>query len=296
MTIKKALFATKFGELNLEVLKSLFDLKPAGLEEIVLAHVIPRDEVAFVPYGGYLKDEEERLREECRIRFEDWQDDILRAGIRCKICIEVGDPIPGIMKIAETEEVNLIVSGKARQSSLERLYVSSHTLELLRRNHTIPVLVSKQTMAHGSKEEWIGLKNEHPFEGVLFASDWSLPSERALRFLACLKGVVKKVDVVHVLFIETPDEDGRSEWDEIKAKARERLQGACDFLRKAGIEAEPHLAAGDAASEIMRLAHELNATMTVLGTGVKDRIHALLLGSASQQIAERSDLPTLLVP
>ncbi len=80
MSIKKILIATKFRRLTLDTIKSLLPLKDAGLDELLLTCIIPRDEVAFVPYGGYLKDEEERLREEARIRFEDWQDDIVKAG------------------------------------------------------------------------------------------------------------------------------------------------------------------------------------------------------------------------
>ena len=121
MNIKKILFATKFSALTLDAIKSLLDLKQAGMEEIILTHIIPRDEVAFVPFGGYLKDEEERLREEARIRFEDWQDDIGKAGVGAKVVIEVGDPVPEIMKIAEAEKVHLIVSGRTERTSLEKI-------------------------------------------------------------------------------------------------------------------------------------------------------------------------------
>lgn len=296
MTIKRVLFATKFGELNLEVLKSLFDLKPAGLEEILLTHIIPRDEVAFVPYGGYLKDEEARLRQEATIRFKDWEDDIRQAGLGVRICIEVGDPVPEIVKLAEAEKTNLIVCGKTRRTSLEKLYVGSRTLDLLRRSETIPVLVSKHLAVCDANGECVGLANDHPFRKVLFAADWSPPSERALQFLVALRGVVQKVNVVHVVTFKTSGEESQSQWEQIEAESRARLAGYCDVLGKAGIEAEPHLAAGETGSEIMRLSRELNPTMTILGTSGKDRLHAFFLGSLSQHIAERSELPTLLIP
>jgi len=110
--IKRILFATKFEVMNLDALKSLLDLKSAGLEEILLTYVIPRDKVAFVAYGGYLKEEAERLRAEARIRFEDWCDDLERAGVGAKVYIE-------------------------------KIFAGSSTLELLRRARKIPVFVSK---------------------------------------------------------------------------------------------------------------------------------------------------------
>ncbi len=96
--------------------------------------------------------------------------------------------------------------------------------------------------------------------------------------------------------LKTSGDDNQSEWKRMEAESRAHLDGYCDMLRQAGIEAEPHLAAGHATSEILRLSHELNSTMTVLGTSGKDRVHAFFLGSLSQRIAEASDLPTLLIP
>ena len=62
MSIRKILFATRFRELSFDALRALLEFKEAGLEEIVLLHVIEREKVGFVPYGGYLKEEEERLK------------------------------------------------------------------------------------------------------------------------------------------------------------------------------------------------------------------------------------------
>ena len=101
MKIERLLFPTKFGELDLNSLESLFMLKDAGLKEVILYYVIPREEVGFVPYGGYLKEEEERIREEVRIRFEDWQKSLSAKEINSRIIIEVGEPVPNILNIAE---------------------------------------------------------------------------------------------------------------------------------------------------------------------------------------------------
>ncbi len=294
--IKKILFPTKFDEFNLEALKTLLDLKPAGLEEVILTHIIPRDEVAFVPFGGYQKNEEERLREEARLRFEDWQDDLARAGVGTKVLIEVGDPVPEIMKLAEAEKVDLIVSGRTKQTSLEKIYAGSRTLDLLRRITSIPVLVSKPMVFCDIDGECVRRLNEHPFQMPLFAADWSQPSEHALGFIVALRDVVQKVDVAHVVAIEISRDHGTSKWKQIEGESKDHLNHYCDILRKAGIECETHLAPGDTSAEILRLSRELNSTMIILGTSGKDRMHALFLGSISQQIAKTSELPTLLTP
>lgn len=296
MKIRKVLFATKFDEMNLEALKSLLDLKSVGLEEVLLTYVIPRDMVAFVAFGGYLKDEAERLRVEARIRFEDWRDDLARAGVSVKVVIEVGDPVPEIMKLAEAEKVNLIVCGGARRTGIEKIFAGSRTLDLLRRTKTIPVFVSKHMVVCDAEGECLKRLNEHPFHRPLFAADWSQPSEHALQFIAALRGLVREVDLAHVEEIKISKDQEASEWQRLETESRDHLHRFCETLGRAGIPCEPHLAAGDKVSEILRLSGELNATMIILGTTAKDRLHAFFQGSLSQEVAEASDLPTLLIP
>lgn len=296
MSIKKILFATKFDEMNLEALKSLLDLKVAGLQEIILTNIIPRDSVAFVPFGGYQKEEAARLQVEARIRFEDWQDDLVRAGVAAKVVIEVGDPVPEIMKLAEAEQVDLIVCGGTRRTGVEKIFAGSRTLDLLRRAKKIPVFVSKHMVVYDPEGESPKHLNAHPFHRPLLATDWSQPSEHALDFIRALRGLVGKVDLVHVEEIKISKEWEPSEWYHIEAESRDHLRRFCQILEQTGMECEPHLAAGDKASEILRLSEELNATMIILGTTAKDRLHAFFQGSLSQEVAEASELPTLLIP
>ena len=68
MSIEKILFPTKFRELAFDALDSLILLKEAGLKEIIFLHVILREDVGFVPFGGYLKKEEKKMKAEARIR------------------------------------------------------------------------------------------------------------------------------------------------------------------------------------------------------------------------------------
>ena len=105
---------------------------------------------------------------------------------------------------------------------------------------------------------------------------------------------LKPEDVIEEVKI-SKDRDA-SEWQRIEAESRNRLDRLCEILRQAGIESEPHLAAGDKVSEILRLSDELNSTMTILGTTAKDRIQAFFQGSLSQEVAQASELPTLLIP
>ena len=101
MIFKKVLFHTHFREMALNSLKTMMELKKAGLETIILTHIIPRDEVSFVPYGGYMKETELQMKAEARMRFEDWQEILSQNGLASRIRIEVGAPNAEILSIAE---------------------------------------------------------------------------------------------------------------------------------------------------------------------------------------------------
>ena len=76
---------------------------------------------------------------------------------------------------------------------------------------------------------------------------------------------------------------------------RKRLDELCSALKGEGIEAEPHLYIGDLA-QIENAAREREGSLIVTGTTGKSSWQARWLGSVSQQLAEVSPLPTLLVP
>jgi len=295
MKFEKILFPTKFRELDFNALESLLELRKAGLKEIVLTFVIPREDVAFVPFGGYLKDEEERLREEARIRFEDWQESVSKKGIKTKIRIEVGSPIPEIMSIAEEEKVDLIVAGRGKRTEIEEVYLGSHTLGLIRRA-TIPILVSKYMVRFEREGELVTQVNDRIFTNPLLATDWSKPSEKAMEVLMALKGLVDKAMVTHIIEVKIAKGHDKSGLDRLEKESKIRLKEYCDRLKKNGINAESHLSSGKTAHEIVRVARDHKASVIIMGTTGKDRFKDFWLGSVSHRVAEESELPVLLVP
>lgn len=295
MKIEKILFPTKFREFAFNALESLLILKDVGLNEVVFYYVIPRKEVGFVPYGGYLKDEEERFREEARIRFEDWQKLLSTKVINSKIIIEVGDPVPNILNIAEKERVDLIVVGKKKKTIYEKSFVGSHTLQIITRSK-IPVLVSKYMVEFEWNGEIVTRTNVDIFKRPLLPTDWSEPSERALRLLLSFNGLIEKAFVCHVIDVKISKGRDKSELYRIEKESKERLDSYCEKLRSAGIAAEPHLGANRTLLEIIRISRDVKASMIVMGTTGKDRLRELWLGSVSHRTAEMSELPALLVP
>ncbi len=281
MEIKKMLFVTDFEELWFDALRSLMVLREAGLDHVVLMHVIDRS------IGYYTTDEKKRLTAMAEVRFVDWAQSLFEEGMECGSYIVVGDTVSKVLEADKDEEADLIVISRQKRTKLQKLYIDSKTIELVRKA-TTPVLVHKYKLESGKV-------NDKVFERPLLATDFSPPANRALEFLVSIKDTIKKLQVIHV---ET-DKDmaglGKRGLMKVEREKRKKLDELCEALEEEGIEAEYHLYIGDF-TQIENAARERDATLIATGTSGKSSWQARWLGSVSQQVAEVSELPTLLVP
>ncbi len=294
MIFKKILFHTHFRELALNSLKSMMALKAVGLESIVLTHIIPRDDVSFVPYGGYLKETEQQLNADARIRFEDWQTILAESGIESSIRIEVGAPNAEILSIAEQENVDLIIVGRKKRTLLEKVYVGAHIMDILRRSK-VPVLVSKYMVQFEWQGEQLSRTNDQIFKRPLLATDWSQPSENALHSMDAFKGLADEVHVVHVIDAKLSKGMDSEQRHRLETESKKRLKKYCRQIEQLGMRAKFHLSSGKTVPELIRLSRDHQASLIVMGKTGKDWFQEYWLGGVSHQIAELSELPVLLL-
>lgn len=295
MTFETLLFHTRFRELAFNSLKSLLELKAAGLKKVVLAHVIPREDVAFVPYGGTLKEDEKRMREEARLKFDDWIQTIDDSQLEFHKRVEVGATNAAILEMTKAEKVDLIVVGRKKRKVLEKVYVGTHVLDILRRSD-IPVLMSKYMVHYEWQGEPLMRTNDQIWKRPLLASDWSEPSRRALDATVALKGLVEKIIVTHVLGARRIKNLEPPAIKHLEDESVKRLHSYCREIEDAGIPSESHMAIGRTVEEIIKMSRDYNATMIVMGRTGKDWLHEYWLGGVSHKIAELSELPVLLIP
>ena len=295
MPFETLLFHTRFRELAFNSLKSILELKAVGLKKVVLAHVIPREEVSFVPYGGTLKDDLHRLQEEARLKFADWIQTIGDPQLTFSQRVEVGSANARILDMAVEEKVDLIVVGRKKRTTLEKVYVGTHILDILRRS-TVPVLMSKYMVQYEWQGEPLMRTNDQIWKRPLLASDWSAPSRRGLDAALALKGLAEKIIVCHVIGARRIKNVDPAGIKRLEDESTVRLQAYCRQIFEAGMESEHHLAMGRTVEEIIKMSREYGATMIVMGRTGKDWFQEYWLGGVSHQVAELSELPVLLIP
>jgi len=288
MKITTMLFVSEFEELWFDALQSLMELRKAGLNHVVFLHVIPRDRVAMKRGSGYLKQEERKLREIADIRFIDWAETLFEEGMEVGAHIAIGNVVPKILSVAEIEKVDLIVTARTKKGKLEEIFLGSETSDLIRRTEK-PVLLYN----YHSQAERAG---ENPFERLLLAIDWSVSSEKVLDFVFSMKEAVKRVEIVHVLSEKQIGKLSKMEAHKVERESKKRLDDVCDTFVQERVDARPHLYIGDTEEQIQRGASEHRATMIVLGTRQASAWKEKWSGSISHSLAEKSELPLLIVP
>jgi nucleotide-binding universal stress UspA family protein len=295
MHIQKLLFHTHFKEFSFDALETLLNLKKAGLSEIILVYIVDRNEVEFVPYGGYLKDEENRIREAAKTHFEKWQQILSGHGIGSQIVIEKGLTNLTLLKIAQEKGVDMIVTGRKKRTLLEKIFIGSHILDLLRRS-PIPILMHKYHVEY-EVDDYTHIRiNNQIFKTPMVATDWSSPSSNSLDAMGALKGVATKIQVAHIIDEKLIKHRSKKEISRLKQESQKRLDDYCNRLKKMELLGESYLAMGKTTSEIIRLSREYKTTMIVMGRTGKDWFEEYWLGGVSHKIAELSELPVMLIP
>ncbi|MFN3505232.1 MAG: universal stress protein [Caldimicrobium sp.] len=292
MPLRKILYTTKFRYLSFHSLLEFLELKKIGLEEIVLLHIIPREEVSFVPFGGYLKDKAIELREAAILKFKEWERELQKESIKTKIYVEIGDIVGKILEVIEKEAPNLLIIGKKKTTYP---LTASYSKEIIR-NSPIPVILYRRLVIKELEEGTIQRENVRIFRKPLLTYDFSEACSRALDYLIQFKDLVQELSMVHVLKERSLKDLTEEKIQQTEEEIKQNLAIEGRVFKDLGIPCEFHIRIGDPAEEILGLAREKENTLIVLGKSCKGLISQVFLGSVSATLIEKSEIPLLIVP
>lgn len=252
MQVGKLLYVTDFRQPSFSEVERLMDLRSLGLKEVVFLHAS---------------------------KAEGWERRLADYGIDSKTFMVEGPMVASILDTAHREAVSLIAA--SLNTDRRRLLRSSLTTDLLRAS-SLPVLILHEgAQASGSGEGGL-------FTHLVFATDWSGASEKAMGYLLKLKEGIKELEIIHVIDKKLSLRDMRN----LKMKLTESRK---IFLNH-GIDAEGHIYAGKPSDEVMLAARDYDATCIVMGTTGKSSVRDLFSPSCSYRVAEESVVPTLVCP
>jgi nucleotide-binding universal stress UspA family protein len=104
------------------------------------------------------------------------------------------------------------------------------------------------------------------------------------------------VDIVNVISEKDIAKLSKMEAHKLERGSKKRLDEVCDILIKEKFDARSHLYIGDTEEQIEKGASEHRATMIVLGSKRKSVWKEKWSGSVSHTLADKSELPILIIP
>ncbi|NYT05641.1 MAG: universal stress protein [Methanomicrobiales archaeon] len=148
------------------------------------------------------------------------------------------------------------------------------------------------------------------FETILFATDFSETSARAMDYVRRLKDAgCREVVLLHVIdqreahvLLAEPAGFAAAEGEyeaELLGMMRKNAEAKLDEVRRwledAGLSVKAHLIDGIPATEIVRVADAEHTSLIVVGSHGRSNITQFLLGSVSENVIRHANQPVLVV-
>ncbi|MDZ7343581.1 MAG: universal stress protein [candidate division KSB1 bacterium] len=289
---KKILFPTDFGEFAGHLSMCLADLQSAGLEEVVLLHVIDVDELNRNLLASFREADEARHREIAHIKLAEQVQTLQKRGVRVKALVTTGIPSNEIVRVAEAESVSLILGGTQRRRGKDEDKLDTTTSRVIRKSK-LPVLVIKLTEDEMTSPSRCDKFCHRLFSKVLYPTDWSECAKATLEQVTKLHEVTGQVVVSHVM-----DQRGlrlvdAAKIEEFRQNDLRRLEEVKAELKQRGFSVHTHLHVGSPFVEINRVADEENASLIVIGKKGKTGLKEIIWGSTSEQVVRHSNRSVL---
>jgi len=281
------LFPTDFSPEAEQVAKCLRELKPLGIEEIVLLNV-----VELGPQIGFASDTFEQMlawKKDAEQRLTELKERIEENGIRCRWRLELGKPALEIVRVAVEERVSLIAMGTHGHGFLRGALIGSVSHDVVR-YAPVPVLVLKVVVMGELGTTDCAYVCQHIFRRVLFPTDFSDCAAEALSYV---KGM-KAASLHEVVALHVREKRKRNDPDdeETARNHMERIRSELEFF---GFSVTSIIAEGNPAEAIDRVAREQDVSLIVIGSHGRSATEDVLLGSVSDAVICRHTKPVLVV-
>jgi len=124
---------------------------------------------------------------------------------------------------------------------------------------------------------------------VIFATDWSPASERAMEQILALGDCIYELDIIHVISEKLTVKDMR--------EMKERLEQTRKICLNEGINAESHIYAGDVAEEIVTASEDYRGSVIIAGSDTdRSLMERIFKKSTINTLIRNAAVPVFFVP
>ncbi len=293
---KRILIPVDFSIHSSWVLQSIPSLKKAGMKEMILVHVIDSAEAA---YWANMDEAMAERKSKAEQKMREIISETLspREGIKGSYMTEFGLPPQVILKIAEQEDVSLVVMGSHGHSFMECAMLGSVTNTVIRKTR-VPVLITKkQSTEEEAGQEPVGLGMMDIFRKILYPTDFSEQSLAVLDVIRHMdKNLLGEVVIVHVQDTRRLLPHLKHRMDEFNKTDTQRLNKMQSQLENLCHKVKTVLREGVPFVENNRLAEEEDVSIIMISSQGKSAVRDALMGSVSESVARAHVRPVMVFP
>jgi nucleotide-binding universal stress UspA family protein len=217
------------------------------------------------------------------------------AGVRLRVTEQHGDPAGVILLHANAGRFDLIVVGTHARTGVERLRTGSIAEQVTQRA-SCPVLIVP--MSEERRE------NLASFRNIVCPVDFTQASNGALAHALQLVKAGGRLTLLHISRASHPVSASRYAYHfsvpeyarRLQQDAWQRLQDAVPVEARTTSEVRARVVSGIPATEIVRIASEIDADLVVMGVTSRGAIGRKLIGSTAARVIRSVDWPVLAVP
>ncbi len=292
MQIKQILVPTDFSENAQHAVSYATELAKRCSAKIHLLHtpVIPTYLLMDLSYSPgpeavtrILNDSQDALDEQAK--------GLAATGVEYFTVIREGTVHEVIRDYAKEHDVDLVVVGTHGRTGVSKLMYGSVTERVIKTVHTPIVIIPPEGGTMPSS--------------IVIAYDFSAPAKRAAKVALAIHGVFDgPLHIVHsYLDVWGEYTDRGAVVGEAAEKRRQALHlgleemletESKELFSSAASSVQTHLVTGDPAEGLLRVAHDVDATLICAGTTGKSGIERLLIGSVARRLLHDAKVPLLL--
>ena len=294
-TFKMLLVPVDGSEASISATSLAIRIAKSSGAELLFAHAINRAAIiaeCTSAYGGDAASALDTLDDYGKSLLRGCSAQATACGLRARTVLLDGAPAHAIIDLASKSGADGIVMGTSRKDGLERLFIGSTAVGVIRAA-SVPTFV---VHASGSA----AVEEEPLFSNIYAAIDRSAPAAAATDYAITLaKAFGSRLTFYHV--VEATDVDaahtGRSGY--VKRAARvaseELVADACAKAAAAGVPAQPFVAEGKPHDVLVALAIASKAELVVIGTHGRSGLDHLVFGSVAEKVVQRCTMPVVVL-
>jgi nucleotide-binding universal stress UspA family protein len=291
MQLKRVLCPVDFSDFSVSAYEYALTVAEYYKADLVALHAVELSKYPYADYVGATGDFVDLSRALCdggKVKLRDFVKQHSRRGVEPQLVVDQGNASDLILSFAQEHKVELIVMGTHGRRGFDRLVLGSTTDRVMRRACS-PVLVVSNP-AHNVMTT--GPAGRHQLKRILYCTDFSVHSERALDYAISLAA---EYDAELTLLHVAEDAPDLARTEALVATRRQELDRLIPGGKRGNLKLKTAVRLGKPYEEIVRHAEQEQISLITMTARGGDALNLAVFGSTTYRVIQLGPCPVLAV-